>query len=99
MRSLVGRAAEEKRAVALAEAEAKAAAMGGVVSYNKDGIPVAVPANQQKANAALGNATEDLLLLEAPQSFEHRLQYVKKLVDDDPKIVAQVIKSWIKKDG
>jgi flagellar M-ring protein FliF len=99
MRGLVSRDAEEKKAAALAEAEAKAAAMGGVVSYNKDGIPVAIPATQQKANAALANEMEDLLLLDAPQSYEHRLQYVKKLVDDDPKIVAQVIKSWIRKDG
>lgn len=99
MRGLVSRDAEEKKAAALAEAEAKAAAMGGVVSYDKDGIPVAVPATQQKANAALANEVEDLLLLDTPQSYEHRLQYVKKLVDDDPKIVAQVIKSWIRKDG
>lgn len=98
MRGLISRDAEEKKAAILAEAEARAAAMGGTVSY-KDGIPVAVPANQQRANAALGNDVEDLLLLDAPQSYEHRLQYVKKLVDDDPKIVAQVIKSWIRKDG
>jgi flagellar M-ring protein FliF len=99
MRGLVGLSSEERKAAVLAEAEAQAAAMGGVVSYNKDGIPVAVPAPQQKANAALTNEVEDILLLDAPQSYEHRLQYVKKLVDDDPKIVAQVIKSWIRKDG
>ncbi|MGZ8186257.1 MAG: flagellar basal-body MS-ring/collar protein FliF [Methylobacter sp.] len=99
MRGLVGLSSEARIAAALAEAEAQAAAMGGVVSYNKDGIPVAVPAPHQKANAALANEVEDLLLLDAPQSYEHRLQYVKKLVDDDPKIVAQVIKSWIRKDG
>ncbi|CAA9891809.1 Flagellar M-ring protein [Candidatus Methylobacter favarea] len=99
MRGLAGLNAEDRKAAALAEAQAQAAAMGGTVSYDKDGIPVAVPAPQQKANAALANEQEDMLLLEAPQSYEHRLQYVKKLVEDDPKIVAQVIKSWIRKDG
>jgi flagellar M-ring protein FliF len=39
------------------------------------------------------------LLLEAPQSYEKRLEYVQKLIDEDPKLVAQVIKTWLKEDG
>lgn len=101
MRSLVGRDLEEKKAAALAEAQEKAAAMGGTVRYDEQGVPIAVPVGQQNVNFALPTEKEmqDLLLLDVPQSYEHRLEYVKRLVDDDSKVVAQVIKSWIKKDG
>jgi flagellar M-ring protein FliF len=101
MRGLVSRDIEEKKAMALAEAQEKAAAMGGAVQYDEHGLPVAVPAGQQNAHFTMPNAMEmqDLLLLDVPQSYEHRLEYVKRLVDDDSKIVAQVIKSWVKKDG
>jgi len=101
MRSLVGRDIEEKKALALAEAQEKAIAIGGSVRFNDQGAPVAVPAGQQNVSFAKPNEMEmqDLLLLDVPQSYEHRLEYVKRLVDDDSKVVAQVIKSWIKKDG
>ncbi|MGZ5056387.1 MAG: flagellar basal-body MS-ring/collar protein FliF [Methylobacter sp.] len=101
MRSLVGRDLEEKKAAALAEAQEKAAAMGGTVRYDEQGVPIAVPVGQQNVNFAMPTEKEmqDLLLLDVPQSYEHRLEYVKRLVDDDSKVVAQVIKSWIKKDG
>jgi flagellar M-ring protein FliF len=95
MRSLVGRDIEEKKA--LAEAEEKAHAIGGTVRFNEHGKPVAVPAGQQNTvNFAMPEEMQDLLLLETPQSYEHRLEYVKRLVDDDSKVVAQVIKSWVK---
>ncbi len=100
MRSLVGRDVEEKKALALAEAQEKAAAMGGTVGFNEQGVPVAVPAGQQNVNfSTTPEEIQDMLLLDVPQSYEHRLEYVKRLVDDDSKVVAQVIKSWIKKDG
>ncbi|HEY8158922.1 MAG TPA: flagellar basal-body MS-ring/collar protein FliF [Methylobacter sp.] len=101
MRSLVGRDLEEKKAAALAEAQEKAAAMGGSVRIDGQGMPVAVPAGQENVSFAIPTEKEmqDLLLLDVPQSYEHRLEYVKRLVDDDSKVVAQVIKSWIKKDG
>jgi flagellar M-ring protein FliF len=99
MRSLVGADVAEKKAVAFAEAEAQAAAMGGSVNYNEDGVPVAVPADKKKVSTALPTDVEDLLLLDAPQSYEKRLEYVQRLVDEDPKLVAQVIKAWVKKDG
>jgi flagellar M-ring protein FliF len=38
---------------------------------------------------------EDLLLLEAPQSYEKRLEFAHKAIDQDPKRVAQVIKNWM----
>ncbi len=99
MRSLVSRDIEEKKAIALAEAQEKAAAMGGTVRYNEQGAPVAVPAGQQNVSFTLPSDMQDMLLLDVPQSYEHRLEYVKRLVDDDSKIVASVIKSWIRKDG
>ncbi|WP_432740854.1 flagellar basal-body MS-ring/collar protein FliF [Methylobacter sp. G7] len=101
MRSLVGRDIEEKKAQDLAEAQEKAVAIGGSVRFNEQGTPVAVPSGQQSVNFSMPNEMEmqDLLLLDVPQSYEHRLEYVKRLVDDDSKVVAQVIKSWIKKDG
>ncbi|MFZ2405649.1 MAG: flagellar basal-body MS-ring/collar protein FliF [Methylobacter sp.] len=100
MRSLVSRDLEEKKALALAEAQEKAASIGGTVRFNEQGVPVAVPAGQQSVNfATTPNEIQDLLLLDTPQSYEHRLEYVKRLVDDDSKVVAQVIKSWVKKDG
>ncbi len=104
MRSLVGRDMEEKKALALAEAQEKAASMGGTVQFNEAGIPVAVPAGTAAAQGGSVNFTmspevQDLLLLDVPQSYEHRLEYVKRLVDDDSKVVASVIKAWVRKDG
>ena len=99
MRSLAGRDIEEKKALALAEAQEKAAAMGGTVGFDEHGLPIAVPVGQQTVNLAMPTEMQDLLLLDIPQSYEHRLEYVKRLVDDDSKIVAQVIKTWVKKDG
>ncbi len=101
MRSLVARDLEEKKALALAEAQEKAAAIGGTVGFNEEGIPVAVPAGHETVSftAPQLHEVQDMLLLDVPQSYEHRLEYVKRLIDDDSKVVAQVIKSWIKKDG
>jgi flagellar M-ring protein FliF len=96
MKRLGGRTEEEIKAALLAEAEAQAATAGGKVSYDENGVPIAVPAAPESANLGLPNDMADMLLLDMPQSYEHRLEYVKRLVDDDPKIVAQVIKTWIK---
>lgn len=96
IKRLGGRSEEEIKAALLAEAEAKAATMGGQIRYDENGVPIAVPASPELANIGLPNDMADMLLLDMPQSYEHRLEYVKRLVDDDPKIVAQVIKTWIK---
>ncbi|MFI3138394.1 MAG: flagellar basal-body MS-ring/collar protein FliF [Methylococcaceae bacterium] len=97
MRGLVGRSEEELKAAAAAEAALK----GVVVQYDEQGNPIALPAGVAGAEGqlALPSTVEDLLLLEAPQSYEKRLEYVRKLVDDDAKLVAQVIKLWIKDDA
>jgi len=100
MRGLVGRDEAEKKAVEMAEGKAKAeAAAASAVRFNQDGTPVAVPAGEGMTGFEMPQAAEDLLLLDMPKSYEHRLEYVKRLIDDDPKIVAQVIKTWVKKDG
>ena len=72
--------------------------MGGVVSYNynQDGIPVAALGLQQQAQAELPNQMEDLLLIDVPHNYEKRLEYLQKVVDNDPKLVAQVIKRWVR---
>jgi flagellar M-ring protein FliF len=37
--------------------------------------------------------------LEAPQTYEKRLEYVRKLADENPQLVAHVIKVWMKEDA
>jgi flagellar M-ring protein FliF len=100
MRGLVGRDEAEKKAAEMAEVKAQQSAVAaGMVRFNQDGTPVAVPVGEGIEGFEMPQAAEDLLLLDMPKSYEHRLEYVKRLIDDDPKIVAQVIKSWVKKDG
>jgi flagellar M-ring protein FliF len=99
MRNLAGRGAEGKPA-ALAGGQATPTAMGGVVNYNypQDGIPVAALGIQKQTSAApeLPNHIEDLLLIDVPHNYERRLEYLQKVVDNDPKLVAQVIKKLVK---
>jgi flagellar M-ring protein FliF len=101
MRSLVGRDMDEAKTLALVAAQENKVATGGAVHFDENGVPVAVLATgqQQSVGFTMPAEMQDLLLLDVPQSYEHRLEYVKRLVDDDSKVVAQVIKTWIKKDG
>jgi flagellar M-ring protein FliF len=39
---------------------------------------------------------DDLLLIDVPHSYEARLEYLQRVVDNDPKLVAQVIKRWVR---
>jgi len=90
MRRLVGRSEEEIKAELMA---AKAAETQALV-YDENGIPIATLSEEE---AALPSPeTVDMLLLDTPQTYEHRLEYIKKLVDNDSKLVAEVVKSWIK---
>lgn len=99
MQGLIGRTEEERKAAALALAKAEAEAMGGAVAFDEKGVPYAVPADEAaRQQLGMSSETEDLLLLEAPQSYEKRLEYVQKLVDEDPQLVAQIIKNWAKQD-
>jgi len=99
LRTLV---AKEEQLEALEQAKAIAEATGGVVRFDETGKPVAVAVSVDEETGEVRTITtgvEDLLLLEAPQSYEKRLEYVQKLIDEDPKLVAQVIKTWLKDDG
>jgi flagellar M-ring protein FliF len=84
-RGLVGREQQDQKALA----------ESGSIKYDEKGVPIATPAGSADQANIQGLDTEDLLLLEAPQSYEKRLEYVQKLVDEEPKLVAQVIKTWV----
>ncbi len=67
--------------------------------------PVAVPVPGSAQAAAgeplmLGGAGPDeMFLLEAPQSYEKRLEFAQKAIDQDAKRVAQVLKTWLNTNG
>jgi len=63
-------------------------ASGGMVSQG------GVPQPSAQAPHAL-EPDEDLMLLEGPKSYEHRLEMAQKIAGEDPKRVAQVMKTWI----
>ncbi|MEQ1636254.1 MAG: flagellar basal-body MS-ring/collar protein FliF [Methylococcales bacterium] len=90
MRGLVGRS----------EVAKKSSSPEAAVQLDEAGNPTAYPALVNDGNEQLGlpNDIGNLLRLDAPQSYEKRLEYVRKLADEDPQLVAQVIKSWIKDD-
>lgn len=92
MRGLVAKEAEEEL-----EEETEEKGIPVAVRYDEEGNPI--PLEPGEEGYALTSGAEDLLLLESPQSYEKRLEYVKKLVDEDPKLVAQIIKTWVMPDG
>ncbi len=96
MRGLVAR---DEEVTALLEAHAEADAIGGTVRLDENGKPVAVPVKDDEDEDGISAGAEDLLLLEAPQSFEKRLEYVQKLIDEDSKLVSEILKSWITANG
>lgn len=98
--TLIGKDEKEEQLRLLEEARKAAEEMGGVVRFDENGKPVAVRVDEETGEVlGISGGAEDLLLLEAPQSYEKRLEYVQKLIDEDPKLVAQVIKTWLKDDG
>lgn len=100
MRGLVAR---DEEVNALLDAHTEADAIGGVVRFDKDGKPAAVRVNEEgepvaDTEAGISAGAEDLLLLDAPQSYDKRLEYIQKLIDEDPQLVSQTIKTWLKTD-
>jgi len=69
------------------------------MAVGADGMPMAVPAGvagQAEGGEQLAlDSDEDLMLLEAPKSYEQRLEMAQKIAGEDPKRVAQVMKTWI----
>lgn len=102
MRRLAGREIDKKivdlNAVPLLEDETQkvAAVAADMVSYNPDGTPVAALDSQESTASDLPIHMEDLLLIDVPHGYEKRLEYLQRVVDNDPKLVAQVIKKWVK---
>jgi flagellar M-ring protein FliF len=88
-RGLVGREIQDQKALA----------ENGPIKYDENGVPIATPAEGGEQTNFQGLESQDLLLLDAPQSYEKRLEYVQKLVDEEPKLVAQVVKSWVIENG
>jgi flagellar M-ring protein FliF len=98
--TLIGKDESEEKLKALEEAQKVAEEIGGVVRFDETGKPVAMRVDEETGEVlGITSGAEDLLLLEAPQSYEKRLEYVQRLIDEDPKLVAQVIKIWLKEDG
>jgi len=97
MRGLVKRDEEEKKGENQPDAETKNRS-GGAAATDGSSVPVAVPAPAERdaASEALPSDIKEFSLLSAPQSYEKQLEYVKKLVDENPKLVVQTIKSWIR---
>jgi flagellar M-ring protein FliF len=96
MRGLVAKEEEEPEKEAEIVLDENGIPVAVPVRYDEEGNPIPVPVDNE--GHLMSSETEDLLLLEAPQSYEKRLEYVKKLVDEDPKLVAQVLKGWMAQD-
>lgn len=66
---------------------------------NDKGVSLPQPDDPLQAIVNMPNDLMAILSLDTPQSYPHRLEYLKELVDTDPKLIAEIIKSWVKKDG
>ena len=53
----------------------------------------------EEETLSLEQQSEELLMLEGPQSYEKRLEFVRRLIEDDPDRVVQVIKNWVEEDA
>jgi flagellar M-ring protein FliF len=105
------REAEEKaaaKAAAEAAAVASAAAAAGGVPGAPGSVPALTEGGEAREGVLAGpegegagedaenlEFSEDMLMLEAPQNYEKRLEFVQKAIDQDSKRVAQVIKNWM----
>ncbi len=53
----------------------------------------------EEQRLSLEEESEELLMLEGPQSYEKRLAFVRRLIEEDPDRVVQVIKNWVAEDA
>jgi flagellar M-ring protein FliF len=91
MRTLSGRM-ELKQAQAAGLATS---ATGELMDNRQGGTPLAALGSQQN-QAALPNHIDDLLVNDVPQHYEKRLEYLQNVVDENPQMVAQVLKRWVR---
>ena len=54
-----------------------------------------MPMGQEEGGNLGLDSDEELMRLEAPKSYEQRLEMAQKIAGEDPKRVAQVMKTWI----
>ncbi len=93
IRALIAKDEDEKRAIAEAEEQARAAALlaAGFI-LDADGTPLSLTDDDQ-------HKIDDLLeSMDMPRAYQSRLDYLKRLADEDPKVIAQVLKTWVRKD-
>jgi len=99
MRNLAGSVVVEKELEALKEQHALMAA-GEAAGSSKDALALPeatpVPGLVRQAAETLPVQMDDLLLIDVPHSYEARLEYIQRVVDNDPKVVAQIIKKWVR---
>jgi flagellar M-ring protein FliF len=96
VRALIGRSADDKKDVTPVATDANNPSTSGGDAFGDKTVPVAVPAERKMASPATASEREEFSLLTAPQSYERHMEYVQRLVDENPKLVVQTIKAWIK---
>jgi len=84
----------------IGSAEEQAVAQGAGVGegVNQESAPAELGVTRNAELLALGSG-EELIMLEAPQSYEKRLEFAQRAIDQDPKRVAQLIKTWMGSHG
>lgn len=88
------------RAAIEAERVAAVAAQGPSVTQEAvQQLPGAAQAAGGEPLMLGGGGADEMFLLEAPQSYEKRLEFAQKAIDQDPKRVAQVLKTWLNTNG
>lgn len=106
IRGLTGEAQRQKEAeeAAKAAAEAEAAAAAAAAAAETLALTEGGEAREGVLTGPEGEPSEEeteaieedeLLMLEAPQSHEKRIEFVQRAIDQDSKRVAQVIKNWM----
>ena len=93
IKGLIGRD-EAERAATSAAASASVA-----VGEGKEATFVGASGGGEGGGTALTDEGDELLLLDAPQSYEKRLEFAQRAIDQDPKRVAQVLKNWMNEHG
>lgn len=83
--------------------EARNAQSGGADAVKEavmdDGYDGAMLQTDAQGETMALNGPDELLMLESPLNYEKRLEFAQKAIDDDPKRVAQVVKSWMNGHG
>ena len=86
-------------AAALAEGDAASAAVvTGELVDDPEKSGVAALASQQQGQAALPHSIDELLQDNAnvPQHYGQRIEYLQNIVEENPQLVAQVLKRWVR---